>query len=103
MANAILHGNGSREPEYTQVAAPFEAHVKHLVQDPDLLNARHETNPDPRPRSGSVALRLGNATAPPFDRRFSHEGHYVGAFRKRNWLEEWTFFGDERDYRELVD
>ena len=50
-----------------------------------------------------MALRLGNAAVPSFDDRFSRSAHYVGAFGKKNWLEEWTFFGAEQDYEVPVD
>ena len=100
LAGMILYSNS---PEWRQVSIGLEPWMDYVWQDPDLLNIRYEANPDPRPRSGSPALWLGNAIVPPFDRRFSRDGHFVGAFGKRNWLEEWTFFGPEWFYEVPVD
>ncbi len=98
LTGAILHGNGARHGGTVQVGAGFSPHVRFLERNPGLLGIRYEANPDPRPRSGSPALRLGNATVPPHLPAFSRAGHFLGAFRKRNWLEEWTFFGPESAY-----
>ena len=100
LASMMLYSNylGRR-----QVPTRLEPWVDYVWRDPDLLNIRFEANPDPRPRSGSPALRLGNAMVPPFDRRFSRDGHFVGAFGSRNWLAEWTFFGPERFYEVPID
>ena len=87
----------------SQVRGLFAPYVQFVKHSPKLLNVRYAANPDPRPRSGSAALRLGNAEVPPFDPWFSHSAHYVGAFGKENWLEEWTFFGPEQDYEVPVD
>ena len=103
VASAIFYVNGARHSGPSEIQTSFEPYIAHLQQDPDLLNIRYEANPDPRPRSGSVALQFGNATVPPFDRRFSRAGHFIGAFRKKNWLEEWTFFGPESDYEVAAD
>ena len=104
MTGAILYTNGTlRAGTRTQVPPRFEPYVRYLARFPKLLNIRYEANPDPRPPSGSEARRLGNATVPPFDRRFSRRSDVVGAFGKENWLEEWTFFGPERDYEVPVD
>ena len=98
-SHAVLANSGYRQSSTSPVRDRFEPHVEYTSDDPILVNVRYEANPDPRPRSGSVALRLGNAATPPFHVKFSRSAHYVGAFRKQNWLEEWTFFGSERDYR----
>ena len=103
VANAILTNSGWRRGGSLQVSGRFEPYVEYAKVNPKLLNVRYESNPDPRPRSGSAPLRLGNAAIPPFDARFSRPAHYVGAFRKKNWLEEWTFFGPESDYEVPVD
>ena len=63
-------------------------------------DVRYGANPDPRSRSGSAARELGKAATPPFDRRLSRAADYVGAFGRHNWLEEWTFFGAEREFAE---
>ncbi|MYD94606.1 MAG: hypothetical protein F4Y02_13150, partial [Chloroflexi bacterium] len=103
LANAVLTKSGWRHGGSSQVRGRFKPYVNYINWDADLLNVRHEPNPDPRPRSGSVALRLGNAAVPPFDSRFLRTAEHVGAFRKKNWLEEWTFFGPERAYEVPVD
>ena len=103
VANSILTRTGYRHGGSSQVRGQFKPHVEYLSRDPDLLNVRYEPNPDPRPRSGSVALRLGNAAVPPYDSRFLRSASYVGAFRTKNWLEEWTFLGREQDYEVPVD
>ena len=103
VADAVLTNSGWRHAGSSEVSGPFESYVEYIDRDPDLFNVRHEPNPDPRPRSGSVALRLGNATVPPYDSRFLRSAEYVGAFRKKNWLEEWTLFGPESDYEVPVD
>ncbi|MDE0265329.1 MAG: hypothetical protein OXJ37_23210 [Bryobacterales bacterium] len=97
LAGMILYSNRMRPP-WKQVPIRLEPWVEYLRRDPDLLDIRYEANPDPRPRSGSPARRLGNAMMPPFDRRFSRDGQFVGAFGRKNWLEEWTFFGPEGAY-----
>ena len=83
VANAILHRNG-----YRQVRGGIGSGVEFADRDPGLRNARYEANPDPRPESGSPVLGTGDA-----------EHQYIGAFGEWNWLEEWTFFGPESDYR----
>ena len=103
IANVIFSGTGSRYSRGAQIPRTFTPHIEYIDRDPDLLNIRHEANPDPRPRSGSVALNLGNAVIPPFRAGFSHAGHFVGAFGRQNWLEEWTFFGAEQDYEAPLD
>ena len=92
IAGALL-GHASR------VWAVLQPWVRPAQADPDLIDVRHAANPDPRPRSGSPACKLGTPVAMPFDPRFDPAADYAGAFGKRNWLQEWTFFGAERDYR----
>ena len=96
--SAILTTSGFRHRGASQVRSRFEPYVEYIRANPDLLNIRYEANPDPRPRSGSIALQLGQATMPPFEERYSRAAHYIGAFGEKNWLEEWTFFGPERDF-----
>ena len=103
VADAILTSPRYRYGGSSQVRGRFEPYVTYSSRDPDLLNPRYEPNPDPRPRSRSVALRHGNAAVPPYNSRFLHSADYVGAFRKKNWLEEWTLFGPEAAYRVPVD
>ena len=83
----------------TRVPGALEPWVQYTRANPDLIDVRHAANPDPRPRNGSAALKLGTAVASPFDIRFARTEDYTGAFGKRNWLEEWTFFGPEEDFQ----
>ena len=77
--NTIITGNGGATGT-AQIAGGVESMVDFMDVDPMLVNVRYEANPDPRPMVGSPALE-------------------VGAFcNGENWLEEWTFFGDEFDY-----
>ena len=103
ISEAVLTNSGYSRSGSSQIRGSFAPYIEYIKVNPDLINVRHEANPDPRPRSGSVALRLGNAAVPSFDDRFSRSAHYVGAFGKKNWLEEWTFFGAEQDYEVPVD
>ena len=96
--NAILHENGGRYG-VAQTEEAISPYVEFLDEDPQLRNTRYEPNPDPRPKSGSVALDVDAAAVPPSDSPLSQEAPYVGAFGARNWLEEWTFFGAESDLR----
>lgn len=66
--------------------------------DPRLRNITYQGNPDPRPVAGSPALRVGAAATPPSDGTLDTSAQCIGAFCGENWLEEWTFFGDEADY-----
>ena len=102
-SHGVLAGSGYRYGGSSQVPGRFGPYVKYTSEDPALFNVRYAANPDPRPRSGSVALRLGTAAVPPHAARFSPAAHFVGAFRTRNWLEEWTFFGPESDYEAPLD
>ena len=94
--NAILHENGGRYG-VAQTEEAITPYVEFLDEDPQLRNTRYEPNPDPRPKSGSVALEVDEAAVPPSDSPLSQESPYVGAFGASNWLEEWTFFGPESD------
>ena len=98
-SHAVLTRSGYRISPPHPVLSRFSPYVEYIEENPQLLNVRYGANPDPRPRSGSGVLQLGNAAVPPFAPKFSHSAHYVGAFHKINWLEEWTFFGPEEDYR----
>ncbi len=94
VSNAIFHLNGAG------LATPnVEPYVRNIVQLPRLLNVRREPNPDPRPRSGSSALVPDHAAVPAFGGGLSRETAYLGAFGGQNWLEEWTWFGGEEQYR----
>ena len=97
IGNSILHGNGG-EVRNGEVTGGVEAAVSYLDVEPTLINARYEANPDPRPRLGSPALRVGAGAVPPSDGMLDTSAQYVGAFGDLNWLEEWTFFGPESEY-----
>ena len=99
IAGAVLSHSGYRRGQSSLVRGTLKPYVQYTRADPDLIDLRHGANPDPRPRSGSATRKLGTAVAPPFDARFTAAADYAGAFGKRNWLEEWTFFGAERDYQ----
>ncbi len=82
-------------------AAHFEGRergLQHLDEEPALVNVRWGPGPEPRPRWGSAALRVGAAAVPPSDGWLDTNAHYVGAFGAGNWLEAWTFFGPESAY-----
>ena len=97
--DALLYYNkGLRKAD--QVRGPIKSLVDFLDDDPKLQNVRYEANPDPRPEVGSPALLTGEASD---DGEPSPEKRYIGAFAEENWLEEWTFFGAERDYVPEVD
>ncbi len=98
ISGVILHagtGRGGSAPEH----ASLEGLVGHLQVDPLLVTAGHRPNPDPRPRLNSPALQMGAAAVPPSDGLLDTSAQYIGAFGDSNWLEEWTFFGPESDYR----
>ena len=101
--HAILYANRPFRNPRAQITDGISAYVEYLDDDPDLLNIRYEANPDPRPRNGSAALRSASVAVPSDGIAPSPTPHYVGAFGRRNWLEEWTFFGDERDYDPAVE
>ncbi len=73
--------------------------VEDRRRGPQLLNVRLEPNPDPRPHSGSEALVPEHAAVPPFASPSYRLARYVGAFGSENWLEQWTWFGREEQYR----
>ena len=99
VTGAILTNSGYRHSASSEVSYQLRDLVEYIDRGPNLVNVRHEPNPDPRPRTGSVALRLGTAAMVPFESDFLRSTDYVGAFRAQNWLEEWTFFGPEDSYR----
>ena len=99
VTGAILTNSGYVGSGSSEVSYQLRPHVEYIDRDPELVNVRYEPNPDPRPRSGSIALRLGSAARVPFDSDFARPTRYVGAFHTKNWLEEWTFFGPEDAYR----
>ena len=95
MTWAIVHGNGGGG---ARIPGAIEPHVEYEDADPWLLDIRDGANPDPRPQSGSLALRAeGLANAPPSGGAPGSPG-YIGAFGEEYWLEEWTSFGPESDY-----
>ena len=96
--NSILTLNGAKVGD-AQIKGGVEASVEYMDVDPMLINVRYEANPDPRPMLGSPVRRIGNAATPPGVKSpFDSSAQFVGAFGEENWLEEWTFFGDEFDY-----
>ena len=97
LENSILHANGTANGG-GQAGAGVEPLGSSSDADPLLVNARYEANPDPRPKLGSPALAIGAGTVPPSDGTLDPRGQSIGAFSDSNWLEEWTFFGDESDY-----
>jgi len=67
--------------------------------DPLLRNTRYEGNPDPRPTDASPVCSVGKAANAPSDGFYQTGSTCAGAFSHQdNWLDEWTFFGDEADY-----
>ena len=103
LGSVITNTNATSRGGSSPVSPMIASQVEYIYNNPDFLNIRYEPNPDPRPRSGSVALRLGNAAVPPAAGKMSRAAQYVGAFGKRNWLEEWTFFGGEGFYDATVE
>lgn len=96
--NSIIHANGGLMGP-AQIAGGVESSVGFMDVAPMLVNVRYEANPDPRPMPGSPTLVVGAATVPPSDGLLDTNAQCIGAFCKgENWLEEWTFFGDESDY-----
>ena len=96
--NSILTINGGKTGD-AQIKGGVEASVEYMDVDPMLVNVRYEANPDPRPMLGSRARLIGNAATPPSAKgALDTSAQFVGAFGEVNWLEEWTFFGDEFDY-----
>ena len=96
--NAILYDNGGQFG-LAQVEEGISPYVEFVDADPQLRNLRYEANPDPRPRSASVALETDAAAVPPPDGTQWNDGPYLGAFGETNWLEPWTFLGPEPEFR----
>ena len=95
---SVIIGNGG-EAEWTQLNGLGVDAIGTMFTEPMLVNTRYEGNPDPRPMMGSPALAVGSAVTPPSNNMMlDTDAQYVGAFGDENWLEEWTFFGDEFDY-----
>ncbi len=95
--NAIITNNGDATGD-AQIQGGVATYVDYEDVAPMLTNVRFEGNPDPRPMLGSPALEAGAAATPPSDGALDTSADFVGAFGSLNWLEEWTFFGDEVDY-----
>ena len=98
LRNAIFFSNGAKR-RARHVPSDVASHVDYLWSKPEVVNVRYEPNPDPRPKGGSAARRIGVAAVPPPGGALSRSAQYVGAFGGNNWLREWTFFGDESDYQ----
>ena len=99
--NAIINGNGDATGD-AQIQGGVVSYIEYEDVAPMLTNVRYEGNPDPRPMLGSPALQAGSGTSPPSDGALDTSADFIGAFGSVNWLEEWTFFGDETDY-EIID
>ena len=99
--NAILHANGDKtgDAQITSEGGGIIAHVGYMDAIPLLVNIRYGANPDPRPQLGSPTRKIGAGAVPPSVGMLNTSAQYIGAFYAENWLEEWTFFGDETDYR----
>ena len=96
--NAIIHNNGGNVGA-AQINGGVEASIGFTDIDPMLVNVRYEAHPDPRPMPGSPALLAGAGVTPPSDGTLDTSASCIGAFcNGDNWLEEWTFFGDESDF-----
>ena len=96
--NSIIHANGGQMGD-AQLNGGVADSIGYMDTDPMLVNVRFEANPDPRPMVGSYALKIGAAATPPSDGVLDTSAQCIGAFcNGENWLEEWTFFGDELDY-----
>ena len=96
--NSIIHANGGQMGD-AQLRGGVADSIGYMDTDPMLVNVRYEANPDPRPVVGSYALKIGAAATPPSDGALDTSAQCIGAFcNGENWLEEWTFFGDELDY-----
>ncbi len=96
--NSIIHMNGAKMGD-AQIKGGVESMVDFMDVEPMLVNVRYEANPDPRPMVGSPALMAGAGATPPSDGALDTSAQCIGAFcNGENWLEEWTFFGDEFDY-----
>ena len=94
--NAMFHANGL-SAGFAQVRGIETRHIDYADGNPLLRNIRPEANPDPRPRRGSQALQIPGDS--PLGTNESRVGNrFIGAFGLWNWLDEWTFFGDEADH-----
>lgn len=100
IANSILHANGSVRAGGHIEGMGAEG-MQYLDAEPKLVNVRYAANPDPRPRLSSPAIRVGAGVVPPSDGILDTSAQWIGAFGDSNWLEEWTFFGPESDYRSV--
>ena len=96
MAHAIVHAIGEGD---LLIGDGIELGSGFLDEDPKLVNVRYAANPDPRPKLFSSALMVGAGAVPPSNGFLDTSAQQIGAFRDSNWLEEWTFFGPESDYR----
>ncbi len=97
--NAIITSNGGLTGDAQFNGDGVAAEIGYHEVAPELINVRYEANPDPRPMTGSPAAVFYNAAVPPAGYGFDTAGQCIGAFCEGdNWLEEWTFFGDEADY-----
>ena len=97
--NSIVHANGGTTGG-AQIVGGVASNIGYMDVDPMLVNVRYEANPDPRPMASSYALKIdASATPPSDDKQLDTSAQCIGAFcNGENWLEEWTFFGDEIDY-----
>jgi hypothetical protein len=76
-----------------------EGEPNNVYVDPMVRNVRYEGNPDPRLKDGSPACAVGQAAQAASDGFLTTGGPCVGAFDQQvNWMDEWTFLGDEADY-----
>ena len=101
LRNAIFFSNAAKR-RARHVASNVASYVDYRWSKPNVVNVRYEPNPDPRPKGGSEARRIGVAAMPPAGGALSRSAQYLGAFGGDNWLREWTFFGDESDYQAPV-
>jgi hypothetical protein len=77
-------------PRWSAAAGGLEAHLEYEQADSWPLDVRDGKNPDPRPRSGSPALRRAGKAA--------GDAACIGAFGGENWLEGRTpTFGPDPD------
>ena len=98
IGGTIFHA-GADGADIVQLGEGIKALVGNLDANPMLVSAAYQPNPDPRPRLNSPALKVGAAAVPPSDGLLDTGAQHIGAFGDSNWLEEWTFFGPESDYR----
>ncbi len=96
--NAIAFESGGSDGP-VDIEGDAGQNIEFRVVDPMLFIARYEANPYPSPDFGSAALEFGVAAVPPWNGMQSRSAQYIGAFGYKNWLEEWTHFGPEQDYR----